>query len=420
MIRAVVVVAVLATTAQADPLDELGTGAASTGMAGARTALAIGAEAAHDNPANVSRATSPELILGYQYSLEHLQLDGRDAGVVDAHGTTLALAIPFAIAGVQLGIGAAAYLPDQYLARIQLAPIGQPQFVRFASANQRVVVEPVASVSFGELAVGAGASLLANARSNRLTFEVGVDSGSTHGQADLDIELPLRVAPVVGVWWRPRPWLELAGTFRGELSLDVALDVRANVDVPDVISGDAIVTLRSVSYFTPMRGTVAAAVHATGDLVVTAEATWEHWSALGSGVPSLDVLVALDLAPPLVSSQAHPASFSDIVTTRVGAEWTPGDTWRLRAGLGYLPSPVPAQTGVTSFADGRRILGSIGAGVQIKPGAVLTRPLDLDLALAWQHVDHQLVVKDVALDPGGAFSSGGDIVQASISTTVRF
>jgi len=31
-----------------------------------------------------------------------------------------------------------------------------------------------------------------------------------------------------------------------------------------------------------------------------------------------------------------------------------------------------------------------------------------------------LVEKDQVLQPGGAFSSGGDIVQASVSATVRF
>jgi hypothetical protein len=56
----------------------------------------------------------------------------------------------------------------------------------------------------------------------------------------------------------------------------------------------------------------------------------------------------------------------------------------------------------------------------VDPGAILTKPLDIDLAVGWQHVSHALVHKDMDLDPGGAYSSGGDIVQASVSTTVRF
>jgi long-subunit fatty acid transport protein len=416
--RALIVVA-LARTAAADPLDEIGMGAAGAGMANARTAVATGAEATHLDPAGVARASGPELLLGYQYTIDHLSIDEHDAHEIDAHGTTIALAVPVAVGDVRLGFGTAVYLPDQFLARLQVAPIADPHFVRFETQSQRIVVEPVASVAFGNIAVGAGASLLADTRSKQLSFDVGVVGGETQGQADLDISLPVRAAPVAGVWWHPHPKVDVAATFRGQLSLDLALDIRANVNVPGVVTGDAIVSMRSVDYFTPMRGTLAAAIHATDDLTITADATWEHWSALGSGVPDLRVLVALDIAPPLVSSMQPPADFHDIVTTRLGAEWQ-RDNWRFRAGAAYLPSPVPAQTGITSFADGARIAGTAGAGLHIAPGAVVTKPLDVDVAVGWQHVAHALVHKDMDLDPGGAYTSGGDIVQASVSTTVRF
>jgi long-subunit fatty acid transport protein len=168
-----------------------------------------------------------------------------------------------------------------------------------------------------------------------------------------------------------------------------------------------------------MRATIGAAVHPRDDLVITADLTWERWSSLGSGAPDLSVLIALDITPPLVSSMQPPANFHDIVTPRAGAEWRTGKL-RLRAGAGYLPSPVPAQTGITSFADGARVLATAGAGIRIEPGAVLAQPIDLDLGIAWQHVAHELVHKDPMLQPGGAFSSGGDILQASASATVRF
>jgi hypothetical protein len=423
-VRRTLIVVALVRTAAADPLDEVGIGAAATGMANARSALATGAEATHLDPAGVARAPGPELLLGYQYSIDHLSIDEHDAGVIDAHGTTIALAIPVALGGdLRVGFGTAVYLPDQFLARLQLTPINEPHFARFETQAQRIVVEPVAAVSFGHVAVGAGASLLADARSKQLSFDVGVVGGDTQGQADLDISLPVRAAPLAGVWWHPHPKVDVAATFRGQLSLDLALDIRANVNVPGVVTGDAIVSLRSVGYFTPMRATVGAAFHATDDLVITADAAWEHWSALGSGVPDLRVLIALDIAPPLVSSMQPPADFHDILTTRVGAEWQ-RDNWRLRAGAAYLPSPVPAQTGITSFADGSRIAGTAGAGLHVDPGgrrgAILTKPIDIDLAVGWQHVAHALVHKDMDLDPGGAYSSGGDIIQASVSTTVRF
>lgn len=405
--------------AHADPLDELGLGAAATAMANARGALATGAEATHANPAGIARIARPEVIAGWQYAHHRLALNDHDAGVIDAHGTSLALAVPIAAGDVQLAAGVALYLPDPYLARIQLAPVSEPHFVRFDSAMQRVVVEPVAAVAFGRFAIGGGASLLADARSNELTFDVGVVAGEKQGRANLDVAMPVRAAPLVGVWWRPARALELAATFRGELSLDLALDIRTNVLVPGVVTGDAIVSLRSVSYYTPMRAAVAAALHPMDDLALTGEVAVERWSELGSGVPDLRVLVALDLAPPLVSTAQPPAHFRNIVTSRLGLEWQTG-ALRLRAGGAYLPSPVPAQTGLTSFADGRRTLATLGAGVRIPPGRVLLQPIDLDLGIGWQHVAHQLVHKDMAMVPGGTFSSGGDIVYANLTTTVRF
>lgn len=416
--KTLAIVAALCATAHADPLDEIGLGAAASAMANSRGALATGAEATHNNPAGIARITRAEVLAGWQYSHQRLELDGHDAGVLDAHGTSLALAVPFAIGDVHLATGTALYLPDQYLARIQLTPIGEPHFVRFEQA-QRIVVEPVAAVAFGNVAIGAGASLLADAHSNDLTFDVGVVSGQKQGRANVDVALPVRAAPLVGAWWRPSRFVELGATFRGELSIDLSLDITANVLVPSVVTGDVTVALRSVSNYSPMRAALATAVHPREDFTIAAELGFERWSALGSGVPDLRVLVALDLAPPTVSTMPPPANFKNIVTSRLGAEWQTG-AWRLRAGAAYLPSPVPAQTGLTSFADGARTLASLGAGVRIAPNEILLRPIDIDIGLGWQHIAHELVKKDMAEVPGGAFSSGGDVVSANLTSTVRF
>jgi hypothetical protein len=330
----------------------------------------------------------------------------------------MGLAIPIELGGVRVAGGVAVYLPDQFLARIQLTPISEPSFVRFATQQQRIVVEPVAAIDLGDLAIGAGASLLADARSRDLTFDVGGTASKHSGTASLDLALPLRAAPLVGVWWRALPDLELAATFRGELSLDLALDIRANVDVPGVVSGDAIVSLRSASYYTPMRGALAAAYRPSAETVYTAELGFERWHALGSGAPDLKIAIDLDVAPPLVASLQPPAHFHDIPTVRLGTERTYG-RWALRGGLAWLPSPVPAQTGITSFADGDRYVLAAGVGRRVT-SSWLAEPIELDVGIVAQHVAHALVVKDVALQPGGAFSSGGDIVQGSASARVRF
>ncbi len=406
-------------SAHADPLDELGFGAAETGVASSDAATVAGVAAAHANPAGLARAVEPEVMIGYQYSLEHLQIDGHDAGVTNSHGTTLGLDVPIDLGPVRVATGVALYLPDQFLARIELDPIAEPHFVRLENVTQRVEVEPSLALQIGDFAIGGGATFLADARSKQLTFDVGVIAGQKQGDANLDVGLPLRAAPHAGVWWRPHRKLELAATVRGAMSLDTALDIRANVSVPGVVTGDAIVSLRSTSYYTPLRADLAAAVHATEELTLTADVAFQRWHALGSGVPDLKVLVDLSLAPPLVQDEPPPAHFHDIVEPRLGAEWH-RDELRLRAGFAYLPSPVPPQTGLTSFADGDRTLAALGAGWRLPSLGPLAEPVDIDVALAWQHVMHELVQKEEDLIPGGAFSAGGDIVQATVSATVRF
>src|SRR5690606_39127180 len=236
------------TAASADPLDELGLGAAATAMANARSALATGAEAAHANPAGTARVARPEVLAGWHYAHRRLELDGDDAGVDDAHGTTLALAIPFSFGTVQVAAGVALYLPDRLAARVHLPPADEPHFVRLNDTADRVVVEPVAAISFGRFAIGGGASLLVDARSNELAFDVATVGGEPRGRGRVDLVMPWRAAPILGLWWRPARVLELAATFRGELSLDMALDLRTDVAVADATEG-ATVSLRSASHF---------------------------------------------------------------------------------------------------------------------------------------------------------------------------
>ena len=422
LVIALVVAAPLA--AAADPLDQHGLGGAAAGQGGAVTATATGAAATHHSPGAVALATQPELLFGWGAGWMGLELDGRDAGVEAVHGTSLAIAVPVPVSPTTtVGVGVGLYLPDQYLARVRLAPITEPRFVLLDN-DERIVVEPVVAIAYGDkLGFGVGASLLADARSNKIVFDVGVIAGTKVGEAELDVELPPRLAPLVGLWLRPSPRVRAAVTYRGKLSLDLALDILANVEVAGVVTGDALVALRASDYFTPARTTGAVALDVTPALTIDAEVAWLQWSAYPPP-PALDVLVALDITPPLVSTATPAPGFTDTVTARVGAEYRRGGDrldLAVRGGVAYLPSPVPAQRGLTSYADGARWQLAAGVGVTVRDGRpILTKPIDVDLGVQWQHVEHRLTVKDVALYPGQAFSSGGDLVHAGVTTTVRF
>jgi hypothetical protein len=426
-VHALVLVLVLALSraAHADPLDLFGYGAAAAGVAGARTATATGAEAAHYDPAGVALADRPTLLAGWGAAAMRLDIDGRDGDVLDPHGTSLGIAVPVHAGDWTYAGAIGLYLPDQFLARIHLIPPTEPHFVLLDNDANRVVVEPVAAAAYKDrFAIGAGASILADAASKQIVFDVGVVAGQKVGEAALDIALPVRAAPLVGVWMKPHDRVRLAATFRGELSLDLRLDILANVQVAGVVTGDALVSIRAANYFTPARATGGVAVDVADDLTLSADVAYQRWSAFGTGLPDLRVLIALDLQPPLVQTDVPLAKFHDTVETRLGAEYhrTGGKTdWALRAGAAYLPSPVPPQTGLTSFADGDRTIVTAGGGITLaRWQPLLTHPIHLDAAIGWQHVAHELTQKDATMYPGQAFSSGGDILQAQLSTTVTF
>ncbi len=412
--------------AAADPLDDFGFGARAAGMAGSVVADSRGADAAHHNPAGVALGEHPAVLLGYGYGVMGLELSGRDAAVLDVRGATIGAALPFALSdSIRVGAGLALYLPDQFIARVQLVPPTEPRFLLLDNDPHRLVAEPVVAVQLGRwLAVGAGASLLANAQSDHITFDVGIVGGEKVGEANLDAGLPTRVAPLLGVMIAPHERVRGALVYRGELGLDLALDIVTNVDVAGVVTGDALVSLRASNYFTPRKLVAGVAADLTRDLTFTAEMTWSEWSAYAGGLGDLQVAVALDITPPLVQTRNPASAFENTLSGRTGIEARfggPATRFALRAGYGYTPTPVPEQTGLTSFADNDRHLLATGLGITLADFApLLTRPIDFDVALQWHHLRERITVKDAAQFPGAAFSSSGDIAFATGSMKVRF
>lgn len=415
----------LAGPAAADPLDEFGFGARASGMAGAVTADSSGAAAAHANPAAVTLGAHPEVALGWGYGRMGLDLNGSDAEVLDVHGSDIGLAIPVKLGKVTTAVGVALYLPDQFIARIQLIPATEPHFILLDNDVARIVVEPVWAIRpYPWLAVGGGVSLLADAAGNGITFNVGVEGGEKIGESALDVELPTRATPLVGVLLLPHPRLRIGASYRGEVDLKLKLDILANVDVAGVVTGDALISVRAANYFTPHRITTGAAFDVTDDLTVTGEVSWLDWSGFEGGAPDIRVLVALGITPPLVQTLFPDDNFHDTFIPRFGAEWTPRLgrlDLALRAGYAYEPSPVPAQVGLTSFADNDRHVVAFGAGLTLRAfQPILTRPITVDFGVQWHRLRDRLTIKDQSAFPGRAFSSGGDILRGGATLTVAF
>ena len=411
--------------AGANAFDTFGASSRMEGMAGAGVAEASGWAAAHYNPAGVARADDVEAAVGYGYGVPRLTVDGADANVTTPRGTTLGLSVPIDLGWLRASFGLALYMPDQFLARIQIIPAEEPHFVLLDNNLDHIVVEPVLALRpFRWLSIGAGATLLADAAGHGVSFDVGVSGGEKVGQAGLDVSLPIRAAPVVGVLVSPKPWLRFGAAYRGAIDLALSLDVLARVNVVGAVTGDTLISLRAFNFYTPDKVSLGGAWEVTPAWTVSAQVDWVRWSGFRGGAADLRILVELGISPSLVQALFPADRFRDPWVPRLGAEWRRPIgrfTVAARAGYAYERSPVPDQTGLTSFADGDQHVIALGGGFQIDHlGDVLAHPLSIDLGLGWHELEPRTTIKDPRLFPGAGFSAGGRIVHLSLTVGARF
>jgi long-subunit fatty acid transport protein len=411
--------------AHANALDTFGFGPRIAGLAGAGTAEARGQAAAFHNPAGVALSDDIEVALAYSYAGMALRIDGRDANVTTPRGTSIGVGIPAHLGPITAAFGLAVYLPDQFIARIQLVPATEPHFALLDNNLQHVVAQPVVALRFGHaFSVGAGASILADAGGNGVTFDVGVSSGNKVGQAAIDVKLPIRAAPVVGLTIMPRRWLRIAAVYRGELDLKLSLDILAHVNLPGAISGDTLISLVALNFYSPHTISGAVAVD-LGALTLTAQLDWLKWSSFGDALAKLDVTIGLAIAPPLVSPAFPTVRFDDQYIARLGAELRRplGAHLDLAARVGYafVPSPVRPQTGLTSLADNDRHVIGLGVGFSLRDLLrILPKPLSLDAALQLQQLEPRATAKDPHVTASPGFTSSGTIVVVTAGLEAHF
>jgi hypothetical protein len=396
------------------------------GTAGAADGEPLAAAAL--NPAAAGLARGPSVALGYLFAAPDLSLRGRDGELEPAHGILVAAAVPFRLWGVDLGAALSLHVPDRFLARVTLLEATEPRLVRWDNWVHRTSATAVLSAGLGAgVSVGAGAAVLADASATG-RIDLGSAAGLPWADAEIDLELPLRVAPVAGLRFEPAPFLALALTFRGALAMKVDLGLSAEATLADdAVTGDARTRLRGTSYFSP-RTLVFAACGRWAGLTLDVDVAWRAWSELESPFADVDAAVALGAPAAIVNRLfPHPA-WLDTWVPSVGLEYLLhlGARHRLafRAGYSFEQSPVPPQTGLTNLADPDRHLASAGVGWTMDlgdaapPDGVAGTPADdardphgssLEAGAAFQA--HRLVPfttdKDVPEFTGGPLSAGG-------------
>src|SRR5207245_9294690 len=184
-------------------------------------------------------------------------------------------------------------------------------------------------------------------------------------------------------------YLSLGASYRHSfgLKLDQAFRLDGNIGNPGlppvVKNGYFSARAQSLDLFQPWQLTGGVAWHLRRTLLLTVDATFARWSEFP--VPAATVMIALDVGifnnrvnlPPM---RAYPnPGFHDTLTPRVGAEWRAREwnkvTLNLRGGYAYEQTPVPEQSGESSYADTDKHTFSVGAGIDLdRFTSILPRP----------------------------------------------
>ncbi len=381
------------------------------------------------NPAAGAMAERISVGLGYSFSAAHLVLNGAVSEVLDIRGVPVGFNAPMALGRkVRAAVSLMAYLPDQFLARVQLVPAYEPRFVLLDNRPHRVVVSMALSLAPRKwISLGLGATLLANASGNGINFNVGVTGGKKVGETSIDLVLPIKLAPLAGLLLKPLPWLRFGVYYRGAIDLGVALDIVANVDVAGIVTGDAIITLRAVNYYTPHRVEVGVSVDPHPDLTVAAGVAYEMWSLYSGGVPDVRILVDLGLNPPMVQAFWPPDNFRDVISPRLGLEYHRDmgrKRYRLsaRAGYVYAPTPVPAQIGLPSLVDNNRHVLAAGLGFRVaRVAGFYPYPISVDLGFQYHVLASRRTVRNLLSDPmQGGLRSSGSLISLALSVKLEY
>ena len=374
----------------------------SVGLAQADVADSDAANAPQANPA---LAADPgfRIRLGYAYGAMNLRLDRKPAGVRNVSGVDLSAQYgKELVRDWTLGLAIGGHIPDEHIARISFRPATEPQFVRYEASLARTALDLVAALRFRNFSLGGGVSALLDVGGKGTTFTLGQDGSGTYADAATDVELPYRFAPLIGARADLGP-VALGASFRGALAVDLGLRSVNRVALTDnPLNGTTTVLVSGTSGYDPAVIDLGARVAIGGGFSAHAALEYAFYSA--APPPVADVVLDVQLNTSPSQRQAHFVlpRFRDTLSPRLGLELLVRDDtsrgkavegllgetiardsdWRFALTAGYVlsPSPVPRQTGLTSYADATR--HGIALGSSLRLGAYAG--VDLRLSLAGQ------------------------------------
>ncbi len=186
--------------------------------------------------------------------------------------------------------------------------------------------------------------------------------------------------PIFGITAQPTPRLRLGLSYRAANWFGLNLENRIQIKG---FQGDA-------SAFPVVQRVNMALNYSPAQLALGLAGQWQNLT--------LSIDAAYSRWSRYVDTQGHPVGehsdtsaagqgFSDVVSVRGGVEYQVGSDRKVRGGLAWEPSPVPAQVGRTNYVDNDRLVATAGASHNLD---LLGKPVEV----AWHVGVHHLSARD--------------------------
>lgn len=360
-------------------------------------------------------------VVAYGVGLPRFSLRGVPVGVASLRGTTFGVQAGAQLGGTRIGFAAGGYLPDRGLASVSFRPASEPVFPRYEAAAAKATLDLVAAVG-GRLRGAAGVSVGAGTEGPGVDVTLAQDGRGVRSDGAVDLSVTYRLAPVLALAYRPDDEFSAAVRLRGARSFRAALDAATAVTFRDnPLSGVTRVQLRGDAAYDPLLVDLGLSerflLRKAWSATLFAGLRYERWSAAPSPAASAAIDLDLVLRPFERQETFEPPPLRDILSPRAALEIaSPAGLLAVRAGYGYLPSPLAVPRGYLTPLLPATHEVTAGAGLALRG---LPLPLRIDLALGLQVAPERQARKEDLTLPWASYTLGGVLPHGMVGVTVE-
>lgn len=440
----VLLTALFAAPAAAQPMDTYGMSSRSVAMGGAVTADVEDVSANYYNPAGLVRGDYMRAGIGWFGAFHQLEVDGLNSGVDPVHGLVFGLAIPGRFdRNFRFAFGLGVHLNDDRLSRTRSLPQSRPRWEFYDNRPHRTYLAAHIAIELFEIVrIGGGISFLSlanNTLSVRGDLDIVAPDVGSRLEHTIRADLTTIRYPQVGIQVQPLPELSFGLVYRGSFALQNTLTALVDATilsggVADPFPGFFELFTQSVNAYVPQQVSLGGSWSPTPELTLNLEVTWVNWSAYvgpaGASRVVLDLMLPPELrdrifVPEIPETTPIAANFSDRFVPRLGVEGlafrNPQLDVLVRGGFFYEETPVPQQVGITNLVDTDRFAWSLGAGLRLTDlRPLIDGFLGFDIHFQYAYLPYRGMQKTSLVDPVGDFVAGGHIFSAGAMMEVGF